>query len=78
MALIVLPLWNFVGQKYGKKMSYYIGGSILCVSLASLYFVEEEVRKMAAILIRPSNSNASFHWPCFCFRSHSLRRRIPP
>ncbi|GMH49287.1 hypothetical protein TrVE_jg1367 [Triparma verrucosa] len=42
MALIVLPLWNFVGQKYGKKMSYYIGGSILCVSLASLYFVEEE------------------------------------
>ncbi|GMH93601.1 hypothetical protein TL16_g12676 [Triparma laevis f. inornata] len=42
MALIVLPLWNFIGQKYGKKMSYYIGGTILCISLASLYWVEKE------------------------------------
>ena len=43
MALICLPFWNWFGQKYGKKLSYYAGGSILCVSLGSLYFVEKQL-----------------------------------
>ena len=48
MALLALPLWNVVGQKYGKKIVYYVGGSVLIVSLTSLYFVSTKALTLTA------------------------------
>lgn len=48
MALVMLPWWNFVGRKWGKKMCYYMGGTVLATSLSSLYFIHS---KTATIVV---------------------------
>ncbi|GMI22052.1 hypothetical protein TeGR_g11999 [Tetraparma gracilis] len=51
MALVALPLWNHVGQWYGKKSTYYIGGALLSVALCSLYFIKTKALTLVASFV---------------------------
>jgi Na+/melibiose symporter-like transporter len=51
MALVALPLWNHVGQWYGKKSTYYIGGALLSVALGSLYFIKTKALTLVASFV---------------------------
>jgi len=39
-AIIMMPFWNWVGQKWGKKAMYYLGGTVLMCAFPVLYFFE--------------------------------------
>jgi GPH family glycoside/pentoside/hexuronide:cation symporter len=41
-AIVTAPMWVLIGQRFGKRQIYFLGGPVLAVGMFSISFVESE------------------------------------